>query len=279
MASFKRLCEGVAEEPLRIEGPGGSLHAMSYRPLGDAPGPAIVFAPPDGEERDWALRPLVTASRTLAARGCAVLRFDYFGQGESDGNYEDASMATRIGDLRAVIRAAREKTGRVPIVVGVRLGGAIAALASAEEAAVRQLVLWEPVLDTDQYLQQMLRVNVSTQMVQHGRVLKERPELIAEARNGQPVSVNGYRLSGTFIDALLELNVIAAIEKFEGRILAVTTGLLNPRVAAFPHVKGVRVQATPLWKEPKAHTIAPTPFLGPTVEWLVEAAPQLCEVR
>ena len=278
MSSFRRSFDGIVETTVRCEGPQGSLHTRCYRPQGPASGQPIVIAPPDAEERDWALRPLVTAARSFAARGYPVLRLDYYGQGESDGNYEETTIATRVADLLAGYHLLREQTGRTPVVLGARLGAPIALLAAEQEPRIRRVVLWEPVVDADAYLQQLLRVNVSTQMVTHGRVLKERPELIADARAGRPVSVNGYQLSGVFIDALLAFDVQATLQRFDGEVLAVTLGPLDPRVASAPGVSAVRVRAAALWKEPKIHTVETTPFLEPTVEWLVDRANQLRDV-
>lgn len=269
MVSFRSSGEGFVEEPLVCEGPLGAIHARSYRPraneLDAAP---LVLVPPDGEERDWAMRPFVTAARVLASGGRTVARFDYFGQGESAGDYEDASMCDRAGDVLAVTQALRRMTGRAPILIGARLGAVIAFLAARQNPDLEQLILWEPVFDTDQYLQQLLRVNVSTQMVTHGRVIKERPELIEDARAGQMVSVNGYRLSGAFIDELLELNVVPDIDRLGEPLLAVTIGALDRRVASHPRVTHVRIEGSPFWKEPKRHLTAPIPYVGATVAWL-----------
>ena len=267
---FRRSYEEILEEPIRCEGALGRLHAMWYRP-GAASAQPVVLVPPDGEERDWAVRPLVTAARVLASRGCSVLRFDYYGQGESDGDYEETTIETRVSDLLAATRALRDRTGCAPIIVGTRLGATVALVAAQQQPVAARLALWEPVLDTDQYLQQLLRVNLSTQMVTHGVVVKERPQLLEEARAGIPVSVNGYRVTGPFADALLSVDAVACLKRVHGA-LVVTTGQLGPSAKSLVNFTAARVQGPPFWKEPKVHSTVPTPFLAPTLEWIQQVS-------
>lgn len=274
MPGFARFCDGITEEPRCCEGARGPLHTVVYYPRSGRTGSSVVLAPPDGEERDWAVRTLVTAARVMAKRGFTVARFDYYGQGESEGNYDEATIDTRVADLLAVSKSVSDQTGSVPVIVAARLSAAVALAAASQERSIRQLALWEPVLDSEQYLQQLLRVNVSTQMVTHGKVIKERPELIADAQRGQAVSVNGYPLTGAFIDALLAFDALAALAGFEGRTLCLTLGVTDRRLAAFPTVEATRVQATSFWREPKLYTAAPTAFLEPTIEWLARPTPQ-----
>jgi alpha/beta superfamily hydrolase len=263
---FRRSNPGIDEEPLSCEGSLGPLHTMWYRGRGLVTH-SVIIAPPDGEERDWAVRPFVAAARVLASHGCSVLRFDYYGQGESEGDYEETTMETRVHDLLAVMRTMRERSGCDPVIIGARLGAAVALLAANQLAVTPRLALWEPVLDTDQYLQQLLRVNLSTQMVTHGAVVKERPQLLEEARAGSPVSVNGYRVTGGFADSLLAVDAIGLLRQIDSALI-VTTGALSPAAKAMAGVTAARVQGPQFWKEPKAHSTATTPFLAPTWEWL-----------
>jgi len=265
---FTRQHDGVVEEPLRLEGAAGSLHAMLHLPRSGAVRGGVVVAAPDGEERAWAERSLVVTARGLADQGFAVLRFDFGGQGESDGDYERTTMATRIADLRAAVEALRQRIGRSPLVLGVRLGGAVTLAAAAAGDDVHDVVLWEPTLAPGQYVHQLLRVNVSTQMVAHGQVLKDRDRLIADARGGALISVNGYNLTGAFIDELLTLDVLSTLRARTGRTLVLANGPVNSELAGQPGVDTERISCPPFWTEPKLHVASPPPFLTRTIAWL-----------
>jgi uncharacterized protein len=91
----------------------------------------------------------------LERAGFATLRFDYSGTGDSHGAPSESfcrdwqqDIATACRELSVLSRA------RSLCIVGLGIGGALAA-AAAEAARVDHLVLWEPVLSGEQYLDQL----------------------------------------------------------------------------------------------------------------------------
>jgi putative redox protein len=69
-------------------------------------------------------------SRSLAAQGIAVLRFDFTGLGGSAGDFANANFSSNIADLLAAADFLRQKYGPPRILIGHSLGGA-AVLAAA----------------------------------------------------------------------------------------------------------------------------------------------------
>src|SRR5687767_11565513 len=98
------------EEPLQFRAPHAELRGMLHHAAGRQRG-AVVLCTADGEERAWCHRTYMFLARTLAERGFAVLRFEYTGQGESGGAYEDTTIATRAGDIAAAVKVATDRTG------------------------------------------------------------------------------------------------------------------------------------------------------------------------
>ena len=156
----------------------------------------------------------------------------------------------------------------LPIVLGVRLGATLALAALKQGTPVAGLMLWEPVVDAAQYVHHLLRVNVSTQMVALGKIERDRSDLIADARRGGIVSVNGFGLSGPFIDALLALDMDTQIEQLSLATLWLSTMPVEEPVTSNPSIVAKRVSTVPFWKEPKVHRSAPPSFLPDTMEWL-----------
>jgi hypothetical protein len=103
------------------------------------------------------------------------------------------------------------------------------------------LVVWEPVVDPAQYVHQLLRVNVSTQMVALGRIERDRSDLIADARRGGVISVNGFGLSGPFIDALFALDLDSKIGQLSIPTLWLSTVSADQTVTSNPSVVAKRV--------------------------------------
>jgi dipeptidyl aminopeptidase/acylaminoacyl peptidase len=92
----------------------------------------------------------VKCSRALAQAGIASLRFDFFGSGESDGEFRQMTLRGEIAEGRAAVAFMRQQKGVDPErvgLLGLSLGGAVAAsLASGVQA--KAAVLWSAVAHT-----------------------------------------------------------------------------------------------------------------------------------
>jgi uncharacterized OsmC-like protein/alpha-beta hydrolase superfamily lysophospholipase len=77
-----------------------------------------------------ASRAAVTIARALVEQGLAVLRFDFTGLGESDGEFAMAGFSANVDDLRAAAAFMEKQGAAADILVGHSLGGT-AALAAA----------------------------------------------------------------------------------------------------------------------------------------------------
>jgi putative redox protein len=97
---------------------------------------------PDGEPRAWALfahcftcskdqKGARWISRALAGRGIAVLRFDFTGIGESEGDFAQTDFSSNLDDLVAAADFLRASHRAPQILVGHSLGGAAVLAAAA----------------------------------------------------------------------------------------------------------------------------------------------------
>ncbi|WP_270165021.1 alpha/beta hydrolase [Paenibacillus sp. SYP-B4298] len=93
-------------------------------------------------------RLFVKAARTFSKEGFIVLRFDYAGCGESDGDYGETGLDSFIEQTRYVLDYALDMDIVDPervILLGHSLGGASALLTGVKDKRVKTLVLWAPV--------------------------------------------------------------------------------------------------------------------------------------
>jgi pimeloyl-ACP methyl ester carboxylesterase len=96
-------------------------------------GPMVVFLP--GYASDMSATKATALAAGCAARGQALLRFDYSGHGQSGGRFIDGTIGRWLADALTVVNA--QATGRL-LLVGSSMGGWIAlllALARAERIA------------------------------------------------------------------------------------------------------------------------------------------------
>jgi uncharacterized protein len=142
----------------------------------------------------------------LAARGHDVLRFDYFGTGDSTGEQEDISLSQWTSDIGAAVDELSDMSGRTPVtLLGVRLGAGLACqFAASQPDRIRAVVAWDPIFVGDTYLawlQQLERIR--------------RPAGSAEPQ------VVGHPLPDTFREQLRLFNVEAPARGLGSRLVHV----------------------------------------------------------
>jgi putative redox protein len=96
---------------------------------------ARLDTPDDGELSAYALfahcftcnknyKAMAHISRTLAEAGIAVLRFDFTGLGESEGDFADTNFSSNVADLIAAAEFLKDEFEAPKILIGHSLGGA-----------------------------------------------------------------------------------------------------------------------------------------------------------
>jgi pimeloyl-ACP methyl ester carboxylesterase len=124
---------------------------------------AVLLAYPGAQEYNnahWAFRKL---TGMLAREGFHVLRFDWSSTGDSSGESHEGRPDAWIADIGAAAKELRDLSGAPTIdVIGMRLGAAIAALASVEgdtNVRAQKLLLWDPVVRGATYVKELEDLN------------------------------------------------------------------------------------------------------------------------
>lgn len=83
------------------------------------------------------LRSLRTIAGAMTHVGIGVVRFDFTGLGDSDGEFSETTFSTNVDDLVAAAREVEKRYGPVELLVGHSLGGAASILAAEQLEGVR----------------------------------------------------------------------------------------------------------------------------------------------
>lgn len=205
----------VSETAFFFELDGARVFAILHRPATGVPSAGVVLCHALGEEKYWSHRALVGLARELSQAGVAVLRFDFRGEGDSDLEFEESGIATRVADA---VRAAEVLLEREPqlgdvALLGHRLGGAIAAAAAARLGArARGVVLWDAVADGRAYLLGLLRSTLASRLALLGSA-PTRAALLAAFEAGETVNIEGYGFSPGFYRELVELRLAELLSR------------------------------------------------------------------
>ncbi|GAA4321838.1 bifunctional alpha/beta hydrolase/OsmC family protein [Pontixanthobacter gangjinensis] len=79
-------------------------------------------------------------SKSLASKGYGVLRFDFTGLGDSEGEFEDTNFSSNVEDLIAAANFLKEEYTPPTLMIGHSLGGAATLFASKEIESVKAMV-------------------------------------------------------------------------------------------------------------------------------------------
>ncbi|HUH27641.1 alpha/beta fold hydrolase [Gelidibacter sp.] len=78
------------------------------------------------------LKPVINISRALTAHGFGVVRFDFTGLGQSEGEFADSHFSANVEDLLAVNEYLNEHYEAPSLLVGHSLGGAAVIVAASQ---------------------------------------------------------------------------------------------------------------------------------------------------
>ncbi len=83
----------------------------------------------------------------LTERGIATFRFDFFGQGESEGPFQDITNTLAVAQTMAAVDLMKQKGFRLIGLMGSSFGGLVSILTAAQRTDLACLALKCPVVD------------------------------------------------------------------------------------------------------------------------------------
>ncbi|TXN25237.1 alpha/beta fold hydrolase [Methylobacterium sp. WL30] len=184
----------------------------------------VILCGATGFEQLSAHRPWRTLAGRIAATGCATLRFDYPGEGDS-ADAGAGTLAAWRDAVRRAVRFLREEAGVTEVVlVGLRLGATLAALV-AEEGGVDRLVLMAPCRTGRGYLREMKLRAPAVNQLSDGTAPAEMPGRL---------SVGGFPIGPELAADLARIDLASATVRPapEILILGAETDALAKRYAA-----------------------------------------------
>ncbi len=155
----------------------------------------IIYCRPLFGEFHTGHRVMSSFARFALNKGFHFFRFDYYGDGDSEGSFEETSVSSRLSDISSALTFVvnEVKPSRI-FLMGVRFGGSMSIFAAEKLKNITGIIAWSPIIDLKAYIYNILRVNLTNQMVVHKEITQNREELIKRIESGKSVNIEGYRL-------------------------------------------------------------------------------------
>ncbi|SDJ92544.1 putative redox protein [Catalinimonas alkaloidigena] len=126
-------------------------------------------------------------SRSLTGKGIAVLRFDFTGLGESEGEFADTNFSSNVDDLVCAARWLAKNHQPPSLLIGHSLGGAAVLFAARELDSVKAVVT----------------IGTPAEPVHVSRLVKsERAQIEAEGKAEVAIGGESFVISKEFLDDL-----------------------------------------------------------------------------
>jgi alpha/beta superfamily hydrolase len=262
--------------PLFFGPPEQALYGVCHEPAPDrARSLGMVICQPVFHEGADARRALRSLGDQLAEAGVSVLRFDYFGTGDSAGESTAGSVQRWTHDIGSAIEELKASRGLSAVgLVGLRLGASLAAQVAEQREDLAQLVLWEPVVRGARYVESLREL----QSAWLNHETRERP---GARRLATADEVVGYPLPAALCEGLAGIDLTEDPVPRVRRTLIVDEGggedldVLAARLeSGGGSVEHRMVDGGQVWRRAfdAEQSQVPRGLLGELVEWVVAGA-------
>lgn len=189
--------ETVPATPFFLSGKAGRIFALYYPPAKDVRcRGAFLHAPAFAEEMNKSRHMVAQQAKMLAANGYAVLVPDYYGTGDSEGDFKEGQWDIWRTDLITCAEWLLEQSGVAVISLwGLRFGCLlIQDLINKSDLTIDNLLMWQPITNGKQMISQFLRLRLAAGLIGSGE--KETVAMLREkSHKGDCLEIAGYDLA------------------------------------------------------------------------------------
>jgi len=207
----------------------------------------------------------------LSSTGFHVLRFDFYGCGDSYGDFEEWRVLHWLNDISTAISELQRRCSlRKVCLIGLRLGATLAMIAGAERGDVESMVLWDPIISGSSYVKELSMLHQEF-LQYYLESWKDR-----HADDGH-CEVLGFPLTASMRADLNKIDLVAIQGKPAQKILEIQSGEKPGAEPLRKHLQGTGAHVefqrhtdhTP-WFGGVFQLLVPAKIIQAVVNWVVE---------
>lgn len=196
----------IKEKPVTIKKDNLQIVGMLHRPAktNRSHHPAIILLHGFTGNKSESHFIFTSLARNLADAGFICLRFDFTGSGDSSGSFKEMTIETELEDAKIALQyllslnhVDKNKIG----LLGLSMGGCVAALLAGISQEIKSLVLWSAVSNPEQ---------------QFSKLKNNYSKILDKATNSWIIDRNGLAVSSDFFEILPELKPLSTISSYKG---------------------------------------------------------------
>ncbi len=272
------------EEPSFINFQNKQLFSMLYSAKANPVNKVtVVFCDPIFEEKLWAQRVMVNLARYLSTKDLLCVRFDYTGLCESSGYFKNNTLETYIEDINDICNYVSKKyEPKKLLLLGLRFGAFVSLEIVKKRKDIDGLLLLEPVLDTQEYIMQCLRSNLTSQLVLYKKVKYTREVLFQQLQDGNIINVDGYELTHDFYNSIknnehsfippkdFRVLLTRVVRNAKAPVNKTLQAYLDKCILKNVNIEFETVMAEPFWSEVRKINTAPSDLFEKVEAWLLK---------
>ncbi|NOR71705.1 MAG: hydrolase 2, exosortase A system-associated [Methylomarinum sp.] len=188
------VSENILLQPQYINGSKGDLFTLFVPPKNNE-NTVFLLLPSFAEELNRCRVMVAMQARQLAAQGYGCLLLDYYGTGDSQGDFSETDYLQWHEDIDSAYQWLGSQGYENIALWGLRLG-ALLAVDNAVKYPERysRLILWQPVLDAKLFLTQFLRIRIAM-LMDRGLKKETTNEMRSTLEQGGSIEIAGYEIT------------------------------------------------------------------------------------
>ncbi len=221
-------------------------------------------------------RAFVRLASLLAAEGFHVLRFDYYGCGDSLGESEEGSLSEWISDISTAINELKNGTGVSHIcLIGLRMGASMSLLAAENRNDIDAIILWESIVNGDEYIQELNKLHL-----ERAKSKGYRSQVNKNAGKHKHREILGFPITDLLLKELQDIDLLSLKENPANKLLLLSNcddydrrDLSNHLKTLDADIDEMDISSSRIWLEGdnEAYTgLVPAPLLQNIVTWVSE---------
>lgn len=226
-------------EPFYFGKPTKSLFGIYYPPRSRTScHVGITLCYPMGQEYIRSHRSLVRLAEFLSSAGFHVLRFDYYGCGDSWGDCHQGSIRRWIDDISTAVNELSSGYDLEKVcLVGLRLGAALAMMAGISRSDIDSIVIWDPIIDGAIYLNELMRL--------HNEWLRGSfAKTQLDHKHGDHYEVLGFPITDSMREELANINLLTLERKPANSVFIVTSNEVTQNKLLGEHLESISAKSS-----------------------------------